>query len=282
MFYLNFIISYQYWHIQQSIENWTDFTELKFLIIFRFSLQSFFGRACKNPHLIPACKKNNRCEINKNTRTACKACRLTKCIQVGMSKEGSKFGRRSNWFKIKFLLEERQRKSIEQSPRDGPAMDELDATTTVPLIFGKFVESQMHQQQQSTSPTSLNGNDLPTFANVPPQHISPSLSNAFPSATMQYPFHSPFLYSTIEKLTAFYLNHHILKQHSLQHQQHQLPTQSLPQRFNNFDVHSYSSNVNTDYSVELSDKQDNPIDLSVKPKFPIDFTISGLMKVRSS
>lgn len=205
-----------------------------------------------------------------------------------MSKEGSKFGRRSNWFKIKFLLEERQRKSIEQCPKSPmDVSDALDTTTSkVPTIFEKFIESQMHQQQ-STSPTaSFNGNDLPSFGNVP-QHISPSLSTTFPSATIQYPFHSPFLYSTIEKLTAFYLNHHILKQQSLQHQQHQQNqqhqmAQSPPQQFNNFDAHSYSSNLNTDYSVEMSDKQDNPIDLSVKPKFPIDFTISGLMKVRSS
>lgn len=200
-----------------------------------------------------------------------------------MSKEGSKFGRRSNWFKIKFLLEERQRKSIERSPQSTfDPSDELDTTTNVPSIFEKFVESQM-QQQLSTSPTSFNGNDLPSYANVP-QHISPPPSTAFPSATIQYLFHSPFLYSTIEKLTAFYLNHHILKQQSLQHQQHQQHqlAQSPPQQFNNFDAHSYSSNLNTDYSVEMSDKQDNPIDLSVKPKFPIDFTISGLMKVRSS
>lgn len=192
-----------------------------------------------------------------------------------MSKEGSKFGRRSNWFKIKFLLEERQRKSIEQSTSD--VSDEPKATN-VPSIFEQFVESQM--QQQSTSPTTFNGSDIRSFPNVP-QHISPPpISSAFPSATMQYPFHSPFLYSTIEKLTAFYLNHHILKQQSLQHQQRL--ARSPPQQFNHFDASSYPSNVNTDFSVEMSGKQDNPIDLSVKPKFPIDFTISGLMKVRSS
>lgn len=44
--------------------------------------------------------------INKKNRTACKACRLRKCLLVGMSKSGSRYGRRSNWFKIHCLLQE--------------------------------------------------------------------------------------------------------------------------------------------------------------------------------
>lgn len=44
--------------------------------------------------------------INKKNRTACKACRLRKCLVVGMSKSGSRYGRRSNWFKIHCLLQE--------------------------------------------------------------------------------------------------------------------------------------------------------------------------------
>lgn len=46
--------------------------------------------------------------INKKNRTACKACRLRKCLLVGMSKSGSRYGRRSNWFKIHCLLQEQQ------------------------------------------------------------------------------------------------------------------------------------------------------------------------------
>lgn len=47
------------------------------------------------------------CNQQKN-RTTCKACRLRKCLLVGMSKSGSRYGRRSNWFKIHCLLQEQQ------------------------------------------------------------------------------------------------------------------------------------------------------------------------------
>lgn len=44
--------------------------------------------------------------MDKKNRTACKACRLRKCLMVGMSKSGSRYGRRSNWFKIHCLMQQ--------------------------------------------------------------------------------------------------------------------------------------------------------------------------------
>eukprot|EP00095_Tigriopus_kingsejongensis_P002824 maker-scaffold80_size398941-snap-gene-2.18 protein:Tk02824 transcript:maker-scaffold80_size398941-snap-gene-2.18-mRNA-1 annotation:"zygotic gap protein knirps" len=68
--------------------------------------KSFFGRTCNNQSIIHDCKNNYKCVVDKKNRTACKACRLRKCLLVGMSKSGSRYGRRSNWFKIHCLMQQ--------------------------------------------------------------------------------------------------------------------------------------------------------------------------------
>lgn len=76
------------------------------LHVILFLLQSFFGRTYNNVANIAECKNGGRCVINKKNRTSCKDCRLRKCLSVGMSKSGSRYGRRSNWFKIHCLLQD--------------------------------------------------------------------------------------------------------------------------------------------------------------------------------
>ncbi|KAK8374104.1 hypothetical protein O3P69_011841 [Scylla paramamosain] len=94
--------------------------------------KSFFGRTYNNAGSLGHCKNGGRCVITKKNRTSCKACRLTKCLAAGMSKSGSRYGRRSNWFKIHCLLQdtgdrwrgegvkEAPHKTPEQSPHPSP------------------------------------------------------------------------------------------------------------------------------------------------------------------
>lgn len=45
------------------------------------------------------CVFGGNCEINVRTRNRCQYCRIQKCIELGMSKDGIKLGRRSKKFK---------------------------------------------------------------------------------------------------------------------------------------------------------------------------------------
>ncbi|XP_018006537.1 uncharacterized protein LOC108664461 [Hyalella azteca] len=68
--------------------------------------KSFFGRSYNSVTSLSECKSGGRCVITKKNRTTCKSCRLRQCIKAGMSKSGSRYGRRSNWFKIHCLLQD--------------------------------------------------------------------------------------------------------------------------------------------------------------------------------
>lgn len=195
-------------------------------------LQSFFGRACNKSQSIPECKKNSKCVINKNTRTTCKACRLTKCIQVGMSKGGSKFGRRSNWFKINFLLEEKQKASMKMNS-EMKTLAENNLFTQAAAMFPKQFPIQHHhhqlqqkqlqqqqqqqlKQQQQPSPSSTSSSNsldltsqMSQYSKLPPPNHE--LSFPFYSAAMQYPFHPAMLQTAMERLSAMYRNQNYLQ-----------------------------------------------------------------------
>lgn len=100
-----------------------------------FLFQSFFGRSYNNISSITPCKNSGRCVINKKNRTSCKACRLKKCIGVGMSKGGSRYGRRSNWFKIHCLLEQEQNESRRMSMMNITSTTPPPRPNTWPMDF---------------------------------------------------------------------------------------------------------------------------------------------------
>lgn len=269
-----------------------------------FSLQSFFGRACNKSQTIPECKKNNKCVINKNTRTTCKACRLTKCIQVGMSKGGSKFGRRSNWFKINFLLEEKQKATMKLSHMSEhmKSMAESSLFSSSSPLFTKFPQPNQPSPTSTSSSNSLDlTNSMSQYTKLPTNHHDQlSLqSNPFYSAAMQYPMHPAFLQTAIENLSAIYFNQNMLQQQRNESMssnddtdsddasngvRHHHPATTTNLRVPASPTPSSSSSSTTSASSSSNVKssannQDYPIDLSIKssPR-QVDFSISSLLK----
>lgn len=135
--------------------------------------KSFFGRTYNNRSSIGECKNNNSCIINKKNRTSCKSCRLKRCFTVGMSKSGSRYGRRSNWFKIHCLLQDQgmippqTATQLSQSQVDG--QDEL--------------ESQNHSTNIAQNDSAPNPNALQSLNPNALQDINPNpLQNLNPNA----------------------------------------------------------------------------------------------------
>lgn len=62
--------------------------------------KSFFCRNHRKQNLAGICARGGNCSvIGTSNRSICKACRMKKCIQVGMNPANSRFGRRPAWMK---------------------------------------------------------------------------------------------------------------------------------------------------------------------------------------
>ncbi|XP_018335968.1 protein embryonic gonad-like [Agrilus planipennis] len=130
--------------------------------------KSFFGRSYNNLNSISECKNNGECVINKKNRTACKACRLRKCLLVGMSKSGSRYGRRSNWFKIHCLLQQQQQQQQHQHHQ----------------LQHQHQQHQQHQHHQHLQQAASTGLLIPGLMRP---HYIPPLSNSAPPAEAKSP-----------------------------------------------------------------------------------------------
>lgn len=185
---------------------------------------------------------------------------MTKCIQVGMSKGGSKFGRRSNWFKINFLLEEKQKATMKMNSLSEQMKSVADSaglfTAAATPLFSKFPHPPALASQNQPSPSSTSSsNSLDLTAPLSqytklagaaavaaagqPDHIA---LQTHPFYSMQYPFHTAFLQTAIEA-AYFNLKQNVVQQQQQQQQQHHHQQHQQQQQQRN---ESMSSNDDTD------------------------------------
>ena len=204
--------------------------------------KSFFGRFCNNQTVIPDCKNNYICVIDKRNRTSCKACRLKKCLSVGMSKSGCRYGRRSNWFKIHCLMQKNAQKPSGGGGGQGPQMSPVSRVSSLalprpihapqpsypPPTLHKPVLSSRSPSPLNTSLESSSTQSSPSPNSERKLPESPSLPSYFnPLASLASPMFDPLSLYRLSPL--FALSSHLAQvQAQQQQQQHSPPSTSSP------------------------------------------------------
>ncbi|KAK3923926.1 Protein embryonic gonad [Frankliniella fusca] len=142
---------------------------------------SFFGRSYNNLGSITECKNQGACVINKKNRTSCKACRLRKCLLVGMSKSGSRYGRRSNWFKIHCLLQEQQQQQQQQSGQQAsPGSDHKSPPPQLGLLGPHALQQVLSRASTKEDLLLLGGMGVDDYKHA--EHAASSPSGSSPES----------------------------------------------------------------------------------------------------
>lgn len=97
------------------------------------------------------CPEKNNCEVNNSTRNACRACRFQKCLEAGMSIEGSRIGRQSNLFKHKMV--EMQRRGLIRSQ-----IRNIIATNTNNYYSNSSNRTNNHASRKKNAINSMDNN----------------------------------------------------------------------------------------------------------------------------
>ena len=94
--------------------------------------KGFFRRMAKERELGKyRCSKTGACEINTSTRNLCKSCRYKKCIDAGMSIEGSRIGRQPNAVKYAISLEVKNQSGTKLEVDDKPGFTLEDLNNSI-------------------------------------------------------------------------------------------------------------------------------------------------------
>ncbi|OWF43845.1 probable GPI-anchored adhesin-like protein PGA55 [Mizuhopecten yessoensis] len=108
------------------------------------------------------CSKNGSCEVNTITRNLCKACRYRKCVECGMSIEGSRIGRQPNSVKHAISIEaEKQGKTQckEQVLNDGINISDMEAmvNAAIPATVEELAQITSDIQPQQFDVKEMKG-----------------------------------------------------------------------------------------------------------------------------